>query len=66
MAEASTPALVPMTITPEPADEPAPSEPAHLDTIEIKIGGGCRVRVGSSIEGRHGVDAPLGNPDLLH
>jgi transposase len=50
-AEASPPALVPVTITPEP-DKAAPAEPAHSDTIEIEVGGDCRVRVGSGFDGR--------------
>ena len=45
----STPALVPVTITPEPEGKPAP---AASDTIEIEVGGDCRVRVGSSFDGR--------------
>ncbi len=49
----STSGLVPVTITPEP--EPlvgaAPAMPAS-DTIEIEVGGDCRVRVGSSFDGR--------------
>jgi transposase len=48
----STPALVPVTITPEPEDKAAPAEPAHSDTIEIEVGGDCRVRVGSDFDGR--------------
>ena len=48
-AEVATPALVPVTITPEPEEKPAP---AFSDTIEIEVGGGCRVRVGSSFDGR--------------
>ncbi len=40
-----------MTITPEPDEKPAPM---HSETIEIEIGvgGDCRVRVGSSFDGR--------------
>ena len=45
--EVATPALVPVTITPEP-EKPAP---AVSDTIEIDVGD-CRVRVGSSFDGR--------------
>jgi transposase len=48
-AEVATPALVPVTITPEPEEKPAP---ALSDTIEIEVGGDCRVRVGSSFDGR--------------
>jgi transposase len=51
-AEMSTPALVPVTITPEPEDKAPPSEAAHSDTIEIEVGDDCRVRVGSSFDGR--------------
>mgnify|MGYP001460847327 CR=1 FL=1 len=50
-AGVSTPALVPVTITPEP-DNAEPAEPAHSGTIEIDVGGDCRVRVGSSFDGR--------------
>ena len=48
-AEVATPALVPVTIMPEPDDKAAP---AVSDTIEIEVGGDCRVRVGSSFDGR--------------
>ena len=48
----STPALVPVTITSEPQDKVAPAEPAASDAIEIEVGGDCRVRVGSSFDGR--------------
>jgi transposase len=45
-----TPALVPVTIVPEPeGEEAAPTAP---DTIEIEVPGGCRVRVGSGFDGR--------------
>jgi transposase len=47
-AEVATPALVPVTITPEPEEKPAP---AFSGTIEIEVGD-CRVRVGSSFDGR--------------
>lgn len=50
-AGVSTPALVPVTITPEP-EKAAPAEPVHSDIIEIEIGDDCRVRVGSSFDGR--------------
>jgi len=46
-AEVATPALVPVTITPEPEEKPAP---AFSDAIEIEVGGDCRVRVGSSFD----------------
>jgi hypothetical protein len=48
-AEVATPALVPVTITPESEEKPAR---AFSDTIEIEVGGDCRVRVGSSFDGR--------------
>jgi len=51
-AKSATPALLPVTITPEPETKAAPAEPAHSDTIEIEIGGDCRVRVGSDFDGR--------------
>ena len=44
--------LIPVTITPEPGDKAPPAQPAHSDIIEIEIGGDCRVRVGSSFDGR--------------
>jgi transposase len=46
---APPPALVPVTITAEPDEKPTP---AVGDTIEIEAGGDCRVRVGSSFDGR--------------
>jgi len=51
-AKLATPALLPVTITPEPETKAAPAEPAHSDTIEIEIGGDCRVRVGCDFDGR--------------
>ena len=48
-APASPQTLVPVTITPEPDEKPAP---AASETIEIEVGGDCRVRVGSSFDGR--------------
>jgi transposase len=48
----SSSGLVPVTITPEPEDKAAPAQQAHSDTIEIEVGGDCRVRVGSSFDGR--------------
>lgn len=48
-AKSSVPTLVPVMITPEPDDKAAP---AVSETIEIEIGGDCRVRVGSSFDGR--------------
>ena len=52
----STPALVPVTIPPDP-EEPSvapaalPAETA-LEMIEIELPEGCRVRVGSRFDGR--------------
>ncbi len=46
--EVAKPALVPVTITPEPDED----KPVTSDTIEIEVGGDCRVRVGSSFDGR--------------
>ena len=49
----STPALVPVTIT--PASEPeagAPTATSTSDTIEIEVCGDCRVRVGSGFDAR--------------
>ena len=52
----STPALVPVTITPEPEAVPVapPSLPAETasETIEIELPDGCRVRVGSGLDVR--------------
>ena len=47
-APASPRALVPVTITPEPDEKPSP---AASETIEIEVGGDCRVRVGSGFDG---------------
>jgi transposase len=47
--KSAKPALVPVTITPEPDEKPAS---AASETIEIEVGGDCRVRVGSSFDGR--------------
>ncbi len=45
--------LVPVTITSEPKREGATRpKPAHSDTIEIEVGVDCRIRVGSSFDGR--------------
>lgn len=44
---APSPALVPVTITPEPDEKPGP---AASETIEIEVGGDCRVRIGSSFD----------------
>jgi len=51
-APVSTSRLVPVTITPEPEGKAAPAQAAHSDIIEIEVGGDCRVRVGSSFDGR--------------
>jgi transposase len=49
----STSRLVPVTITPELENVGAASAPpATSDTIEIEVAGDCRVRVGSSFDGR--------------
>jgi transposase len=49
----STSGLVPVTITPEPESVGATSPaPTTSETIEIEVGGDCRVRVGSSFDGR--------------
>ena len=47
--EVAAPALVPVTITHEPEEKPAA---VNSDTIEIEVGDGCLVRVGSSFDGR--------------
>jgi len=47
---ASTPGLVPATVTTEPEDERAP--PAVSDAIEIEVCGRYRVRVGASFDAR--------------
>ena len=52
-APASTPALVPVTITPAPETETAaPSVTSTSDTIEIEVSGDCRVRVGTDFDAR--------------
>jgi transposase len=51
-AKSAAPSLVPVTITPEPEDKATPARPAHSDTIEIEVGGDCRVRVGADFDGR--------------
>ena len=52
----STPALLQVTITPEPKLAPVapPALPAETasDIIEIKVSGDCRVRVGSGFDAR--------------
>ena len=47
----SSSGLVPVTIVPEQKDEKAPP-PAAPETIEIEVGGDCRIRVGSSFDSR--------------
>jgi transposase len=52
-ASSSTPGLLPVTVTPEPEDEPAaPPTLAASDTIEIEVSGTYRVRVGSGFDPR--------------
>jgi transposase len=52
-APSSTPALLPVTITPAPESEPAaPPTFAASDAIEIEVAGPYRVRVGSSFDPR--------------
>jgi transposase len=48
-AKSAMPALVPVTIMSEPEGT---SAAAVSETIEIEVGGDCRVRVGSSFDGR--------------
>ena len=52
-SSSSTPGLVPVTLTPEPADKgAAPPAPSASETIEIDVFGTYRVRVGSGFDGR--------------
>ena len=52
-APPATSGLVPVTITPEPENEGgASATPTTSETIEIEIGGDCRIRVGSSFDSR--------------
>ena len=52
-ASSSTPGLLPVTVTPEPEEEPAaPPTWAASDTIEIEVSGTYRVRVGSGFDPR--------------
>jgi transposase len=44
--------LVPVTITPEAESISPPPAPAAPETIEIEVGGDCRVRVGASFDAR--------------
>jgi transposase len=48
----SSSGLVPVTITPEPEAKAVPAQQAHSDFIEIEVSDDCRVRVGSSFDGR--------------
>ncbi len=49
----STSGLLPVTITPEPENVGATSPATSTsETIEIEVGGDCRVRVGSGFDGR--------------
>ena len=49
----STSGLVPVTIAPDPENAGiASSTPAASETIEIAVGGDCRIRVGSSFDAR--------------
>ena len=49
----STPALVPVMVTPETDDQRAsPPPPTASESIEIEVSGAYRVRVGSSFDGR--------------
>jgi transposase len=64
----ATPALVPVTIAPEPEDEQAvPAAPTAPDTIEIEVPDGSRVRVGTgfcraTIKVRHSVNQGENEP----
>ena len=49
-APPSASGLVPVTIIPEP--ETVGPAPATAETIEIEVGGDCRIRVGSSFDAR--------------
>ena len=59
-APPSTPALVPVTIAPAP-EVAVPSVASTPDSIEIEVGGDCRVRVGSDFDA-HALERVL---DLL-
>jgi transposase len=48
-AEPSGPVLVPVTVTPDPGGDARPA-PSVVDTIEIELAGGYRVRVGSGVD----------------
>lgn len=48
---ASGPALLPVTITGDPVTEKAQA-PADIGRIEIELPNGCRIRVGTGIDGK--------------
>lgn len=49
----ATPALVPVTILPEPGgQQAAPPAPGISETIEIEVPDGSRIRVGTGFDGR--------------
>ena len=50
-ADATAPALVPVTVTAAPDVDASPA-PRAADTIEIELGGRYRVRVGSGVDGK--------------
>ena len=50
-ADASAPALVPVTVTAAQGVEASPA-PRAADTIEIELAGGYRVRVGGGVDGK--------------
>ena len=50
-ADASAPALVPVTVTAAQDDTASPAARA-ADTIEIELAGGYRVRVGGGVDGK--------------
>jgi transposase len=49
LAEPSGPVLVPVTVTPDPGGAASPAT-SVVDTIEIELTGGYRVRVGSGVD----------------
>jgi transposase len=49
VAERSGPVLVPVTITTDPGTDASPA-PSAVDTIEIELACGYRVRVGSGVD----------------
>ena len=52
LASPASAGLVPVTITPEAESMPPSQAPAAPETIEIEVGGDCRVRVGTSFDAR--------------